>query len=325
MYSLSTCWNSHRHTDGRAMLREIRDLGFEYAELSHGITMSLVPGIIEAVDAGELHISSLHNFCPLPLGVTRPSPNLYQCSSPSAREVAACWKHSLKTLEFAERMRARAVVLHLGSVDMRDYTGKLTAELEQGRQHEEKYQRLCMEAGEKREAKQTDYVRRSMEFLGRLVPEAERRGLALGIENRQAIEEIPWDTDLPAWFERFHTATVVYWHDCGHAQIKENLGFISHVMQLETLQDRLGGLHIHDVKFPGDDHRAPGAGTVDFAALKPFIKAGQIKVFELSPRLSADEVRRGVDHVRSLWAEAHAAPHLTHIQHPSSPANAHTS
>ncbi len=36
MYSLSTCWNSGRHTDGRAMLREIRDLGFEYAELSHG-------------------------------------------------------------------------------------------------------------------------------------------------------------------------------------------------------------------------------------------------------------------------------------------------
>ena len=32
MYSFSTCWNSHRHTDGRAMLEEIRDLGFEYAE-----------------------------------------------------------------------------------------------------------------------------------------------------------------------------------------------------------------------------------------------------------------------------------------------------
>ena len=33
MYSFSTCWNSHRHTDGRAMLREIRDPGFEYAGL----------------------------------------------------------------------------------------------------------------------------------------------------------------------------------------------------------------------------------------------------------------------------------------------------
>ena len=44
MYSLSTCWNSHRHTDGRAsVLEEIRDLGFEHAELSHGVRLSLIP------------------------------------------------------------------------------------------------------------------------------------------------------------------------------------------------------------------------------------------------------------------------------------------
>ena len=72
MYSFSTCWNSARHTDGRAMLREIRDLGFEYAELSHGIRISLMPGILEAVEAGEIKISTLHNFCPLPVGVTQP-------------------------------------------------------------------------------------------------------------------------------------------------------------------------------------------------------------------------------------------------------------
>ena len=52
MYALSTCWNSNRHTDGRAMLREIRDLGFEYAELSHCIRISLLPGVLDAVDAG---------------------------------------------------------------------------------------------------------------------------------------------------------------------------------------------------------------------------------------------------------------------------------
>jgi hypothetical protein len=41
------------------MLREIRDLGFEYAELSHGIRVSLVPGIIDAVEAGVIKISTL--------------------------------------------------------------------------------------------------------------------------------------------------------------------------------------------------------------------------------------------------------------------------
>ena len=54
---------------------------FEYAELSHGTRISLLPGILDAVDAGEIKISSLHNFCPLPMGVNYAAPNLYQFSA----------------------------------------------------------------------------------------------------------------------------------------------------------------------------------------------------------------------------------------------------
>lgn len=279
-------------------------MGFEYAELSHGISLGLVPGILEAVEAGEMRISSLHNFCPLPLGVTKPAPNLYQCSSPYRREAESCWKHTLKTLEMAERVRASAVVLHLGSVEMRNYTDKLIALVQRGEQHGEKYQRLCMEADEKRESRKAAFLERSMQFLERLIPEADRRGLKLGIENRQALEEIPFEADFATLLARFQSPSVVYWHDCGHAQIKENLGFVSHRLQLESLQERLGGMHIHDVVFPAQDHRPPGAGTVDFAALKPFVPPQVIRVFELSPRLSAEEVRQGVEHVQSLWGRA---------------------
>lgn len=285
------------------MLHEIREMGFEYAELSHGIGLSLVPGILEALAAGEIRISSVHNFCPLPLGVTKPAPNLYQCSSRHTREVESCWKHTLKTLELAERVQASVVVLHLGSVDMRNYTEKLLAMVERGQQNEEKYQRLCMEAEQKREAKKEAYLERSKQFLEKLIPEAERRGLKLGVENRESLEEIPFDSDFSALFEQFHSPSLVYWHDFGHAQIKENLGFISHSMQLENLHGRLGGMHIHDVVFPGNDHRPPGTGTIDFAGLKAFVKPDAIKVFELSPRLTADEVRSGVEHVRALWGE----------------------
>ena len=58
------------------MLEEISALGFEYAELSHGIRISLLPGILDAVDAGIIKISSVHNFCPLPMGIDRPAPNI---------------------------------------------------------------------------------------------------------------------------------------------------------------------------------------------------------------------------------------------------------
>src|SRR5882672_8827931 len=125
MYSFSTCWNSHRHTDGRAMLREIRDLGFDHAELSHGTRISLLPGILESVDAGEMKISSLHNFCPLPIGVNHSAPNLYQFSAERPREREMAQRYTLKTIDFAVRVKAPAVVLHVGSVEMKDYTHKL--------------------------------------------------------------------------------------------------------------------------------------------------------------------------------------------------------
>ncbi|HOW65055.1 MAG TPA: sugar phosphate isomerase/epimerase, partial [Verrucomicrobiota bacterium] len=101
MYSLSTCWNSSRHTDGRAMLREIRELGFEYAELSHGIRISLLPGVFEAVDAGEIRISSLHNFCPLPIGVNHAAPNIFKFTSLDTRERENAYRYSVKTIETA--------------------------------------------------------------------------------------------------------------------------------------------------------------------------------------------------------------------------------
>src|SRR3954471_23802301 len=139
MYSLSTCWNSHRHTDGQAMLREIRDLGFEYAELSHGIRISLLPGVLEAVDAGEIKISTLHNFCPLPMGVNHAAPNIFKFTSEDRRERENAWKHTQKTLETAERVGARLVVLHMGCIEMKDYTDKLIDMVGEGHKDSPKY------------------------------------------------------------------------------------------------------------------------------------------------------------------------------------------
>jgi sugar phosphate isomerase/epimerase len=303
MYSLSTCWNSHRHTDGRALLREARELGFEYVELSHGTRISLVPGILEAVDAGEMKISTLHNFCPLPMGVNSSAPNLYKFSAEKDRERELAMRYTLKTLEFAERVKAPLVVLHLGCIEMKDYTDKLLDLASAGQNDTPKYQMLCAEADEKREAKKGPYVERAHEFLRQLVPEAEKRGLRLGIENREGLEEIPLDSDFKFFFNEFDSPAVTYWHDTGHAQIKENLGFISHVLQLESLQGRLAGFHLHDVQPPGRDHCAPGTGCIDFSALKPFIRPEHIKVFELSPRLTVEEVRAGIAHLKSVWGE----------------------
>lgn len=303
MYSFSTCWNSHRHTDGRALLREIREMGFEFAELSHGTRISLMPGILEAVDAGEIKISSVHNFCPLPMGVNHSAPNLYQFSAERTRERELAVRYTLKTLEFAARVKAPLAVLHLGSIEMKDYSGKLKDLLENNEKGSARYENLCAEAAEKREAKKEKFVERMYDTLRKILPDAESRGIKLGCENREALEELPLDSDFRMFFREFTSPAVTYWHDTGHAQIKENLGFIHHAMHLESLRDRLAGFHIHDVQAPARDHCAPGTGSVDFAALKPFVKHEHIKVFEFSPTLKPEEVKAGVAHVKKIWGE----------------------
>jgi sugar phosphate isomerase/epimerase len=283
------------------MLREIRSLGFEYAELSHGIRISLLPGIVEAVEAGEIKISSLHNFCPLPIGVNHAAPNVFKFSSLDPRERDLAWRHSVKTIEAAARVKAPAVVLHLGAIDMKDYTERLLEMLQKGLKESPKYAALCREVAEKWEDKKQEFVELSSEMLERLSPVAAQHGVKLGIENRQALEEIPLDHDLQMLLLEFNRPTVGYWHDCGHAQIKQNLGFLDHRTHLETMAPRLLGLHVHDVIFPGKDHAAPGSGMIDFAALKPMIKAEHIKVFEFSPRLSAEQAVGGVAFIKQLW------------------------
>ena len=285
------------------MLREIRDLGFGYAELSHGIRISLLPGVMEAVDAGEIKISSLHNFCPLPMGVEHAAPNIFKFTADHPRERENAFKHTIRTLDTAVRVSAPLVVLHMGCVEMKDYTEKLMDLAEAGKRNTPKYEKLFEEAIARREEKKERAVAYSYEVLQRLIPEAEKRGIKLGIENREAVEEIPFESDFALFFKEFTSPAVVYWHDTGHAQIKENLGFIHHAMHLESLQEYFYGTHIHDVQFPGRDHRAPGAGMIDFAALQPIIRPHHLKVFELSPSLKAEEIKPGVELIKKLWGE----------------------
>jgi len=109
------------------------------------------------------------------------------------------------------------------------------------------------------------------------------------------------EADFKSLLQEFSAPTVYYWHDTGHAQIKQDLGFIDHAQFLAERADRLAGFHIHDVKFPARDHFPPGAGDINFAALKPFVKPEHIKVFELSPKVPVEAAQAGIAHLKSIW------------------------
>ena len=91
------------------MLTDMAALGFEYVELSHGIRITLVPGIMRAVEEGVVKVSSTHNFCPLPTGVVQAAPNLFEPSVKQHREHDQWLRHTKRTIDFAAQVKARVV------------------------------------------------------------------------------------------------------------------------------------------------------------------------------------------------------------------------
>src|SRR3981189_3760481 len=146
MISFSTCWNSGRHTAGDAMLKEIVDLGFDYIELGHGIRLSLMPGIQEMFDAGKVRFSSLHNFCPRPVEVMSASPDCYQFSAAYSKERERAIKQTFQTIDFAQRLGAPFVVMHLGEVPIGSVTDSLIAMVKKGKLLSRQYVRKKIQA-----------------------------------------------------------------------------------------------------------------------------------------------------------------------------------
>src|SRR5205085_2249207 len=218
--AFSTCWNSGRHTDGAAMLREIVDLGFDRVELGHGIRISLMPGIQKMFDSGKVKFSSLHNFCPLLVEVLHASPDCYQFSSPYGKERERAIKQTFQTIDFAEPLGAPFIVMHLGEVPMKPITDSLIKLVRKGEQFSRKYVREKIRAVEKREAAAPEYLVRVKECLKHVLEYASNKKVKLGIEGRRDYEGIPNERELPALLDEMNSPQIGYWHDFGHLQIK---------------------------------------------------------------------------------------------------------
>ena len=234
--SISSCWNSSRHTDGYEMIEELVELGFDRIELSHGIRVSLVPGILKAMEEEKVQVGSIHNFCPLPSGVQHAAPNFYQPSAPHEGERNLWINYTLKTLEFAQAVGASRVIMHSGSAvfflgdpfkkaeTIQDHWIEESKPLEALR--EDPVFSKAIQSGLKKIRKKEDKTApRLSQMYQPVVESAQEKGLKLCIENREGLTELPTDARIPEFLEALGgPETVTYWHDCGHAQIKQVQG-----------------------------------------------------------------------------------------------------
>lgn len=307
--ALSSCWCSHRHQDGYEMLKEMAGLGFEWVELSHGIRITLVPGILRGVEEGIVKVASCHNFCPLPTGVHHAAPNLYVPSAKDSRERDQWLRHSKRSVDFAHQVGAKKLVMHLGNVEFFWFnpSRKIDAYLEQhpgmDAATDAKYQKLLGKALNKLRAHKTIFWENTRAGLADFLPYATAKGVALGFENREAFEELPLDEDYADFVASLpREALGGYWHDTGHAHIKESMGLLSHRDHLEKNASRAIGFHLHDVNAEGYDHQPLGAGVIDFEMVSSFWRPEHTLVLEFNPRLSVEDVLLSKQRAEALIA-----------------------
>ena len=299
--SISTRWNASRHASGEAMLEEILALGLGIAELGYDLRAELIPGVKAMVAARAIRIDSVHNFCPVPVGAPRPHPELYTPASPDRREREYAVTHISRTLRFAAEMGARVVVCHSGNVDMPKYSFDLVRMAARGEQFGEPYENLKLKAQitrDKKAPKQIDFLSESLE---KLIPVVKETGVKLALENLPTWEAIPSELESEKLMKRFHADGIRLWWDIGHAQIRENLGFINASRWLRRLAPHVAGMHVHDVEPPGQDHLMPPRGKVDFPALAEVARTDMVRVLEPAPDTETAQIVRAIEYLRATW------------------------
>ncbi len=270
------------------MLQEIVDLGFNAVELSHGIRLPLVEGIRRFVANGAVEVTSLHNFCPLPIDVSQAAPDCFQCTSHRSNERERALRHTLQTIDLAAALGVKRVVLHLGSVPMSKASKRLLDYLRTGKTSDRKFVNWKERAVRKRV--KLDYYSRVRHWLAEIAEHAKQAGILLGVENRIGIETFPSEKEFRQLFKDFGADVVGYWHDFGHAQVRQYLTLLDHQEWLTEMLPRLIGCHVHDVIFPDHDHQVPFTGELAMENLIPLVPASVPLVWELSASVTPAEI-----------------------------------
>ena len=282
------------------MLHEIKNqLGFDLIELDYGVRRSLIPGIQKVFDSGEIRFSSLHNLCLLPAEAPVAPNASCKFSAASAEERERAVAQAFQAIDLAAQLNAPVVVLHLGQVTMPPITDRLIAMAKAGGYLSREYVRMKISAVQQREKIGPESLERVKDCLRRIIEYAARNNVRIGLEARRDYEQIPTERELTELLEEMNSPDLSYWHDFGHSQIKENLGFIDHAEWLRTIGSRAFGCHVQDCSWPAREGQPPFTGSVDFEKLVPLLPANCLFVWKMNPNKTPGAIRQSVQ----IWKE----------------------
>ncbi|MBU4305187.1 MAG: sugar phosphate isomerase/epimerase [Candidatus Omnitrophica bacterium] len=301
MLSVSTTWNALCYDNGGMILTEIKSLGIDTVELGSSLTKRQVEDIVQFKKNGFCSISSVHNYCPVPDGFESRifTPDFFSLSSPDEAQRCKAVDLTVNTMRIARESGAQAVIIHAGRVEMEQRTKKLIELYKQGCSETPAYLNLLSEMKKERENKKAPYVAAILRSLEALIPQAAQMDIKLCLENRFYYREIPSFNEIGLLLNYFKGEdNLCYWHDVGHAQVGENLGFYCHLDFLKHYAEKMAGIHLHDVS-GAKDHKVPGEGRFDFRSLKPYLKTNTIMVVEVHQPATVEALKAGIGYLKS--------------------------
>jgi sugar phosphate isomerase/epimerase len=280
--ALSTMWAQQERFRGHFddFARIALESGYEAIEVSHSTDAE---GLERLIGCGILPVVSLHAPTPRERdGRGRWNADL-NLAGVDEEEREAALAATLKTIEYAARCGAGAVVVHLGGCgnNLLPAERQLRTMYQAGKQGTEEFASLRSEAETQRQALAGEHLPQARRSLEELADAASRSGVALGLENRLHYHEIPrWD-EVPGLLEPYAADLVGYWHDVGHAEVLDRLGLVDRNLWLDTNGARAIGSHLHDVRGIVD-HRAPGEGDVDWDYIARGLPGGAMRTWEIN-------------------------------------------
>ena len=297
--ALSTMWavQPRFERDLPAFIDRAAALGYGAVEVNHSMDAAQLDAIR---GHGGLPVTGVHAPAPRerhPGGGWSTDLNLASVDE-GERELAV--RYTRRSIEAAADLGAPLVVVHLGEIAGGELAGERRRRVafERGETAGGEWARAGVEAVELRAALAGPHLAQARRSLAELASAAEAAGVTLGLECRNYYHHIPLPDEMAALLADYPPAVVGYCHDVGHAEVLHRLGLVALDAWFELLAERGVGTHLHDVRGL-TDHRAPGNGDVDFAALAARLPPAAARTFEIDQHEPDADVARALEVLRA--------------------------
>jgi sugar phosphate isomerase/epimerase len=289
--SLSTMWVKGRFSHMAGFATKAKKLGFTHIEANASISPQMLSELIEAA----VPISSIHSPCPAVLSSRGIPISRLSLSSLNESERIEAVSFTKKTLDLAASVQAKAIVLHMGEVPIDlSLQYRLYKMHDGGYSQTKEYSQAKKELTHQRISQALPYLDAARKSLQELSEYSRQKGIMLGLETRFHFNEIPNIDEMTRLLDEVSESLVGYWHDVGHAQVQQQLGFSLHEEWLLRYKDRMVGIHWHAV-LGISDHQAPGKGDMNWEMVAKYLPPEIVKVCEIG-EWNNEEQMQGVVH-----------------------------